>query len=71
MSKTIFVYHGHEFQIERSIDPFTEKVTFKAQARGLSSFSFDTELEARVAAEKLIDEWTEPLAQQEPTFPPS
>ena len=62
MSKTTFVYNGHEFQIERLIDSFTGKQAFKAHARGLTSLSFDSEREARVAAEKLIDEWTESSA---------
>jgi hypothetical protein len=62
MSKTTFVYNGHEFQIERLIDLFTGKAAFKAHARGLTSLTFDSEREARIAAEKLIDEWTESSA---------
>ena len=62
MNKTTFVYNGHEFQIERLIDPFTAKDAFRAHARGLTSLPFDSEREARVAAEKLIDEWTESSA---------
>jgi hypothetical protein len=58
-SRTLFIYNGHEFQIERLIDPFTDKEAFRAHARGLTSLPFDSEREARLAAEKLIDEWTE------------